>query len=114
MEIEVLSRKEQPLLGRIEIRFKITHAQDKTPKRDDVRAELAYVLNAKKERVVIDSLKQVYGKSETIGYAKLYENIELIKKIEPEHILVRNRIIEKKKEEKAEKKAAGKKEAEKK
>ncbi|UCH89102.1 MAG: 30S ribosomal protein S24e, partial [Thermoplasmata archaeon] len=79
-----------------EIQFKITHGKERTPNRNDVREELANVVNSKKDRVVIDNMRTVFGKSETIGYAKVYEKAEMAKKIEREHILVRNKLKEKK------------------
>jgi small subunit ribosomal protein S24e len=96
MELDVVSRKDNPLLGRIEIQFKISHPKDRTPNRNDVREELANVINSKKDRVVVDSMQTIFGKSETVGYAKVYESAKLAKKIERDHILVRNKLEEKK------------------
>jgi len=101
MEIEVVSRKDNPLLGRIEIQFKISHGKDRTPTRDDIRNELATMVNSKKDRVVIDHMNSVFGKAETVGYAKIYEKKETAQKIERKHTLKRNKLFdEKKKEEK--------------
>ena len=106
MELEVISRKENPLLGRIEVQFKIVHPKEKTPTRNDIRDELANVVNSKKDRVVIDKMETLFGKSETRGYAKIYDKKEMAKKIERDHILARDKIMEKekKKEEKKKKK----------
>jgi small subunit ribosomal protein S24e len=111
MEIEVVSRKENPLFGRIEIQFKISHPKEKTPKRDDVKLEIANMVNSKKDRVVIDHMNSVFGKSETEGYAKVYDKKESAINIERDYALKRNKITEEKKKdgmkkEKAEEKAA--------
>ena len=105
MELEVVSRKENPLLGRIEIQFKISHSKEQTPKRDDVKLELANMVNSKKDQIVIDKMKTIFGKAETIGYAKVYDKKELAKKIERDYKLVRNKVIEKKTEKKEKKKS---------
>ena len=68
MDLEVISRKDNPLLNRIELKFKIQHPREQTPKRDDVKMEIANSVNSKKDRVVIDNMHAVFGKAET--YAK--------------------------------------------
>jgi small subunit ribosomal protein S24e len=103
MELEVISRKENPLLGRIEIEFKISHSKEKTPTRNDVQTELATIVNTKKDRVIIDKMETIFGKSETIGYAKVYDSQELAKKIESDYILGRNKMTDKKAEKKSKK-----------
>ena len=64
------------------------------------------MVNSKKDRVVIDKMETLFGKSETRGYAKIYDKKEMAKKIERDHILARDKIMEKekKKEEKKKKK----------
>jgi ribosomal protein S24E len=106
MEIELLEKKDHPLLSRIEVSFKIMHPNESTPKRSDVRDGLAEHLNVKKGCVVIDNMKAVFGKSETLGFAKIYSNEKDAKDIEHKHILIRNSLAtaDKEKKEKKEKK----------
>jgi ribosomal protein S24E len=92
MEIEMLEKKDQPLFSRVEITFKVTHPKERTPKRDVVREELATQLNVKKNSVIIDNMKAVFGKTETIGFAKIYKSETEAKAYEREHILVRNKL----------------------
>src|SRR3989442_221741 len=54
MQLEVLQRKENPLLKRVEVTFKATHKAEPTPTRDALRAFLAKELKATKDIVVID------------------------------------------------------------
>jgi len=114
MEIEIIEKQEQPLLKRTEIKYRAIHPKESTPNRDAVRDELAKLLKAKKGAIVIDHQESQFGKSETIGYAKIYEKPETVKEVEREHILKRNKLLdtgEKKKEEKkAEEKPAEKEE----
>ena len=93
MEIELLEKKEQPLLARIDVSFRIKHPNESTPKRSDVREELAGQLNVKKGNVIIDNMKADFGKSETMGYAKIYKSEKEAKSLERKHILVRNKLI---------------------
>lgn len=100
MEIEVDSKKNNPLLNRTEIFFTVKHIGEKTPSRDVIRAELAEKINAKKEDVIIDSIHTTFGLSETYGYAKVYSSSDKLKGLEREHILVRNKLLQAKKKEK--------------
>ncbi len=95
MEIEILNKKENPLLGRTEVRFRVTHEGAPTPKREEVRQALGKALNAPKESVVLDQLDSEFGRGQSHGYAKVYANQDLIKKVERPHILVRNKLAEK-------------------
>jgi small subunit ribosomal protein S24e len=94
MQLEVLARKENPLLKRVEVRFKATHKAEPTPTRDALRAFLARELQATKDIVVIDSQASTFGRYETVGYAKVYKSKEEALKVERKHILVRNKLIE--------------------
>ena len=90
MELETISSQENPLLNRTEVHYRIRHPHETTPKREAVREELARMLNLPKDRVVIDNMKPQFGKSETLGYAKIYKNREIAQKIERKHVLKRN------------------------
>jgi len=99
MELKIIEKKENPLLHRIEVRFEVAHPKSKTPTRDEVRSLLAANLNAEKDRVILDSMETPFGAAITRGFAKIYDDVENAKKIEPEYILIRNKLIEKKEEE---------------
>jgi len=94
MQLEVLQRKENPLLKRIEVTFKATHKAEPTPTRDALRAFLAKELKATKDIVVIDYQASTFGRYETVGAAKVYKSKEEALAVERKHILVRNKLIE--------------------
>jgi len=94
MQLEVLQRRENPLLKRVEVTFKAIHKSEPTPTRDALRAFLAKELKATKDIVVIDSQASTFGRYETVGYAKVYKTKEEALALERKHILVRNRLIE--------------------
>src|SRR3989449_10044038 len=94
MQLEVIQRKENPLLKRTEVSFKAIHKAEPTPTRDALRAFLAKELNATKDIVVIDSQASTFGRYETVGYAKVYKTKEQALVVERKHILVRNKLIE--------------------
>ncbi|MCX8173332.1 MAG: 30S ribosomal protein S24e [Thermoplasmata archaeon] len=107
MEIEIISKKENVLLGRTEIKFKVLHDKSGTPKREEVRGKLAEVLSVSKDTLVVDTLKPKYGTNQTMGYAKAYKNKEALE-LEREPVLVRNKLKEKKKKEGTQQQAAPK------
>ena len=94
MQLEVLQRRENPLLKRTEVRFKAIHKTEPTPTRDALRAFLAKELNATKDIVVIDSQASTFGRSEPHGYAKVYKTKEDALAVERKHILIRNKLVE--------------------
>jgi small subunit ribosomal protein S24e len=108
MEIEIDSKKNNPLLNRTEIYFTIKHIGEKTPNREIIRAELAEKLNAKKDDVIIDFVHTTFGIQEITGYAKIYSSPDKLKGLEREHILVRNKLMQAKKKEKKERGKAAK------
>ena len=89
MDIQVINVKNNPILNRREIDFKVIH-DEATPSRKSVVERLAATQNSKVGLVFVDSLKTEFGKRETMGYAKIYETEERAKEIERAHIIERN------------------------
>lgn len=101
MDINIVEQKKNPLLSRVEVRFTVSHLNAQTPSRDQIREQLAAKLGSKKGLVVVDSMNSVFGKSETKGYARLYETPEAIGQNEPDHLLKRNKLEDTKPKKKA-------------
>ena len=89
MDIQVIEAKNNTILNRRELVFKVIHDAS-TPTRKSVVERLAATQNSKIGLVYVDSLKTEFGKRETIGYAKIYETAERAKEIERAHIIERN------------------------
>ncbi len=89
MDIQVIEAKNNTILNRRELVFKVIH-DESTPTRKSVVERLAATQNSKVGLVYVDSLKTEFGKRETIGYAKIYETAERAKEIERAHIIERN------------------------
>ncbi|HEV8360173.1 MAG TPA: 30S ribosomal protein S24e [Candidatus Thermoplasmatota archaeon] len=103
MDVEIVSKYDNKLLGRTEVRFRASHSKEKTPQRDQVREALAKALGSDKGAIVVDEMHSEFGKPETIGYAKVYGSVEAAKKLEPHHIQLRNKFPGVEKKTKAEK-----------
>jgi small subunit ribosomal protein S24e len=91
MEINVNEKIENPLLNRTEIRFDCTYQGDATPKVLDVKNRLVATLNVDKNLLVVHNLKPSYGEGKAHGYAKLYDSVENLNKIEREHVVTKNK-----------------------
>ena len=108
MEVQIDSKRNNPLLSRTEVHFTVKHEGEKTPNREIVRSELAEKLNAKKENIVVNFISPGFGTNETTGYAKVYSSVQKAKDFERNHMLTRNKLIQTKKGEKKEKPASDK------
>jgi len=100
MNIEIVEKKENKLLNRTEVHFRVIHEGEKTPERELVKNDLAEILKAKKGNIVLEYLKPEFGIQRSIGYAKIYKSIDDAKRVEKEYILKRNKFgVEKEKAE---------------
>jgi small subunit ribosomal protein S24e len=104
MKVEITEKVENPLLKRTEIKFKVDHSGSPTPKRLDVRAQLASQLGVPEERVVIDKLASMYGRQVASGIARVYASREELEGLEPKYLLKRGLPKEAKEEAKPEEK----------
>ncbi|HEY1197772.1 MAG TPA: 30S ribosomal protein S24e [Thermoplasmata archaeon] len=95
MEIRILEDRANPLMKRHELRFEVAHATAATPSRDAVRGELSKLVQAPKDRVVIERMNARYGTAVTRGDAVVYESADAAKAIVRGHILIRNGLKEK-------------------
>ena len=95
MEIAITSEVDNKLLNRREIEFEIL-GTGATPSRREVKKALCAKLGADEELIVIDYIKQWFGKRVT-GRAKIYANKDALA-IEPEYKLKRDKKGEEKKE----------------
>ncbi|MEM0298897.1 MAG: 30S ribosomal protein S24e [Thermoplasmata archaeon] len=96
MDLEIINKRENPLLHRMEIEFIVRHPKEKTPSRNEVRNLIGKNMGAEVERVIIDRMRTTFGKQLVKGYCKIYETVDFAKKIEPDFILIRHGLKEKK------------------
>jgi small subunit ribosomal protein S24e len=89
LEISVESERYNPLLKRRELHLRVSF-DGKTPSRAEIREKVAGIMNAEQNRLVIDYVKNEFGKREAKVYAKIYDSVEAMKAIEEKHILERN------------------------
>ena len=94
MELEITEQNDNPLLNRQEVKVVIKHSKSSTPRRNQVIKNISEQLKTNRELVIIDHLKNAYGKTETHGYAKIYSDKESLSKIETKPSMERHKDID--------------------
>lgn len=89
MEIEVISERENPLLERREVRFRVRYTGTGVPNRQEVRNKLIAVFDSNRELTVLDYMKPEYGRHSAVGYVKVYASAGTMK-VESKHKVKRN------------------------
>lgn len=97
MQVRIVSKKENPLMKRQEVRFEVDHVQGKTPERLAIKRSLAVELQVSENLVFVKNMRTMTGTGTAVGVANAYKTEEYAKFIEPDYILKRN--TEKPKEE---------------
>lgn len=91
MEIHITSSKENPLLKRKEVEFRVDHGPNgKTPTRFEAKKALATELKVNENMVFIKKMRSMTGTNIAVGNANAYQTIEQAKLVEPEYIIKRN------------------------
>lgn len=91
MDIKVIEDRNNPMLERREVIFKIEH-DGPTPSRKSVVDNIVATMNSKQGLVVVDRMKTEFGKRETVGYAKIYESEKRVIEVERPYVIERNAI----------------------
>lgn len=91
MDITVTEDKNNALLNRREINFKVKY-EGATPSRNDVRNKLLAMLDASLDLTIIQKLDNEYGMQELTGYVKIYEDAVRMVQIERKHMVKRNEV----------------------
>jgi len=91
MRIEIVTEKQNPMLKRKEIYFRVDHAETgSTPSRLEIRKAVASSLKADVETVFVKRFETKTGTSIAFGVADVYDSVEQAKSVEPEYIVKRN------------------------
>lgn len=92
MEIDIIERKENPMLYREELRVEILHQGEGTPPREAVRERLAAKLDRDMNVIVVRDLDTKFGTTCTVGDVRCYEDASYTFEIEKNHMLEKNNI----------------------
>lgn len=100
MKTVITSTKNNPLIGRRELNFLIE--EPSTPSRSEIRRDIAVTMQVDLDRVYIKKYETITGTNKTVGLAHIYDEAEIALKVEPEHVITKNKKEPKVKEEASE------------
>lgn len=109
MDIHIDKDEHRPLLHRREIKATIDF-EGATPKREEVKKEMAQKLKVKEELLLINRIYNANGDSRADVIVHVYEDEKVLKETEYEFTLKKHGLGEKKEEKKAEEDSSDKKE----
>jgi len=89
MKIEITQDKENALLNRRDILFGVTPEKG-VCSRKVVKNKLVALLDTKPGLLILDRMNTQYGMQEVVGYARLYDTVQDLKRIEPAYMIARN------------------------
>ncbi len=103
MDVKIVSAKDNPLLKRKEVAFRVEHGvQARTPSRLEVKRAVANELKVGEELVFVEHMRTLTGTGTAVGAANVYASMGQAKSVEADYIVKRNLPEpEKPKEEKA-------------
>ena len=88
--MEIINRKENPALDRVELQFQWDHSNEATPSLSQMVDEAAEAEpGADRDMVVVKNVNTRFGMSRTTGTALIYGSAES-KSIEPEYVIERH------------------------
>lgn len=97
MNVEILEKREQPLLERQVVKAAITF-EGTTPSRKEMLAALAGQLKAKEEQLVLKTVSSAFGRTKAVATVHLYTSRKQAEKFEPRYRLDRGKPKEEKPE----------------
>ena len=92
--MEVTSRHDNVLLGRVELEVAFSHDQKPTPTREDVRKAVAESESTKPKLVIVKRMEPEFGHGRTRGWVHVYKDEEGMRRMEPNHLLARHGLVE--------------------
>ena len=91
--MEIIERKENPLLNRVEMSFRWEHSKEATPTLSEMVAAAAKAEpGSKKELTFVKEVNTRYGRPQTTGIALIYGDAEAAT-VEPEFVHNRHKAI---------------------
>eukprot|EP00923_Selenidium_pygospionis_P050951 GHVN01088331.1.p1 GENE.GHVN01088331.1~~GHVN01088331.1.p1 ORF type:complete len:131 (+),score=30.80 GHVN01088331.1:216-608(+) len=90
--IEIRKKMENRLLDRKQLVFEVLHPGKRAATMEEVREFLKKEFKATGDRIVIHGIKTHFGGSRTTGFARIYDTLEQLKKMEEKYILARMKL----------------------
>jgi len=82
MDLNLISRKNYPLLGRERINLEATFQNSATPKKEDIKKSAASLLKCDENLLAVRHIYTRFGNNKAKVIINLYESIDLLKMFE--------------------------------
>ncbi len=93
--VDVKDRKENVVLGRVELAFSISHEGKSTPSRSEMLDQVAkQEPGSKKELIIIRDVVTRFGQSHTSAVAHIYSDKDVMDNTEAKHLLKRHNLTD--------------------
>jgi ribosomal protein S24E len=89
MKTKVLQETENKLFSRKEINLEIDHNKSQTPSRAELYKFMSVKFKAPAEQIVLKKMKTGFGSNKSLAKFYIYDNAEVISKIENKHFAAR-------------------------
>jgi len=89
MKTKVLQETENKLFSRKEINLEIDHKNAQTPSRAELYKFMSVKFKAPAEQIVMKKMKTGFGSNKSVLKVYIYDNAEVISKIENKHFVAR-------------------------
>jgi len=95
MSIIDIKMQDNKLIGRREVEVLLEYGKPLT--RDELKQLLATYLKTNPEQVVVKKAVYLTGSRKLTAHVHVYGSVDDAKKLEPKHILIRNKLLEREK-----------------
>ena len=89
MKTKVLQETENKLFSRKEINLEIDHNKAQTPSRAELYKFMSVKFKSPAEQIVLKKMKTEFGANKSLAKFYIYDNAEVISKIENKHFAIR-------------------------
>jgi ribosomal protein S24E len=100
MNVEILSSKENQIMGRKEVEATVSF-DSATPKRAELKSAIGGKIAANPDLMVVRSVKPSFGMKSVKVLSYVYSSKESLMSVEPKHIKVREGFMQKEEKKKA-------------
>ena len=102
MDIKIVTKTENKLFSRTEVKFEVKHNNEATPKRKDIIKYFSVKLKKPVENIIIKNIMSNFGYSNSNGLVYAYDSVDKLKEIEDKkQIEKQKKLLDKIKEDEA-------------
>jgi ribosomal protein S24E len=94
MDVKITDKKKNILMNRTEVTCEVQHDGEATPRREEIKKNVADQMNVKEDKVILVSINSKYGGGSN-ALLHVYSNDKDLKTYEKKHLFLRNNPVKK-------------------